>query len=442
MKNRLNLDWKLEWSDERSAFLTDYLKVIPFTPTEEELDTMSKYILWGKNRQTGLNGRQEGLELETRAGTWDTKEVESLEALLETPSFNETSILGLNNAPPRIPKETFSRSNARQNAPSHILPTLESLWRQIDELELLLSFYDLSHGRRTAPIRQALLDRFSPSQLSSIKDSSTHLSIYTYLQKRHSLIELRRQQYTLKDFYSPTLSFHLEPSLQTSNTPSFGVEINVRPFGICNGNILDQKIFNLERFPEPKDFTPEEITQISKKIWAPASSTQFTFDFQEVKHLYALYGNWQELNELAQDLEDQVSENSMIRELLRAAASYQNLARLDPIHRDILDLKIQKKTNIQIADFINQTYKKNYKPNYISTLYCQKCLDGIAKAAAAHYEVMKNIMFEENFKKCKDCGAVLLLNEENFVRRHRSNDGFSPRCKRCEKILREKKASK
>ena len=99
MANRLNLNWKLEWSDERSAYVTDYLKVIPFKPNEEELEMMGKYILWGKDRETGLNGRQRGLVLETRAGTWDTKETDSLDALMETPGFNEASILQVGAAP-------------------------------------------------------------------------------------------------------------------------------------------------------------------------------------------------------------------------------------------------------------------------------------------------------------------------------------------------------
>jgi len=467
--NRLNLNWKLEWSDERSAFLASYLNSIPFTPNAEELDTMSKYVLWGKNRQTGLNGRQEGLELETRSGTWDSHEVESLEALLDSPTFNENSILSADMAPPRLNKEVFSRNLARKNAPPLILSALEEIWRQIDELELITSLYDLHHNKRTTPIRQKLLDRFDSAQINSIDEASTHLSIYAYLQKRHQLVDLRRQQYTLKDSYAPTLIFQLEPALSKPDTPTFGNEIEVRPFGIDNGTLLDRKIFNQERFPRPDDFTEEDLKQITKQIWkrtssltsAPAASTSAQtsssasssassstsssflsspyFDFTDPKHLYALYSNFSELDDLASNLTSSLSETSTIREFLRAASTYRKLAHLDPIHEDILTLKIAKKSNNQIADLINAKYSKSYKPNYISTLYCQKCLEGIAQAARDHFEVMENIMFEENFKKCKDCGEVLLLSEKNFVRRHRANDGFSPRCKRCEKLARERK---
>ena len=50
---------------------------------------------------------------------------------------------------------------------------------------------------------------------------------------------------------------------------------------------------------------------------------------------------------------------------------------------------------------------------------------------------MENLCFPENFKQCKDCGEVLLMDEISFVKRSRSKDGFSPRCKRCEKIKRD-----
>ena len=47
MKNRLNLDFSLKTSRERSEFLTQYLKTFP-SPTEEELETCANYVLWGK----------------------------------------------------------------------------------------------------------------------------------------------------------------------------------------------------------------------------------------------------------------------------------------------------------------------------------------------------------------------------------------------------------
>ena len=112
------------------------------------------------------------------------------------------------------------------------------------------------------------------------------------------------------------------------------------------------------------------------------------------------------------------------------------LADLDPKEELILKRKIQGKSNQEIRDEINSKFGHKYQLNYISTLYCKKVLEKIAEAARIHREVCENLFFPENFKKCKDCGRVLLLDERSWMKRKRSNDGFSPRCKKCEKIKR------
>jgi hypothetical protein len=58
--NRLQLDFKLVTTDERAAFLEEYLKQPQFIkkpPTPDELETMGNYLLWGKDPVTGLNAK-------------------------------------------------------------------------------------------------------------------------------------------------------------------------------------------------------------------------------------------------------------------------------------------------------------------------------------------------------------------------------------------------
>ena len=50
--NRLHLDFSLSTTDERKAFLEEYLASDTFTkypPDEDELATMADYLLWGKD---------------------------------------------------------------------------------------------------------------------------------------------------------------------------------------------------------------------------------------------------------------------------------------------------------------------------------------------------------------------------------------------------------
>ena len=58
----------------------------------------------------------------------------------------------------------------RATAPPYLLDRFEQLWAQIDELDLLTSFYDLEHGRRTQEPRAALLSRFNEEQQIRLRE--------------------------------------------------------------------------------------------------------------------------------------------------------------------------------------------------------------------------------------------------------------------------------
>ena len=59
MSNRLRLDWSLNSSSDRNIFVQKYLQDITFTPSEDELETISNYILWGKDPD-GTSAVQKG----------------------------------------------------------------------------------------------------------------------------------------------------------------------------------------------------------------------------------------------------------------------------------------------------------------------------------------------------------------------------------------------
>jgi hypothetical protein len=132
--NRLQLDFKLVTTDERAAFLEEYLQQPQFVkkpPTEEELETMGNYLLWGKDPVTGLNAKQAGIvDIETKHGTWDRdSNIESLEGLMESPTFNEASLLPLDAiAPPKNKREVFSRKEALAKCPDFLVETFNHLF--------------------------------------------------------------------------------------------------------------------------------------------------------------------------------------------------------------------------------------------------------------------------------------------------------------------------
>lgn len=424
----LRLDFSLEWRDERAKFVAEHINENEaFSPSE--LATISDYILWGRDRQSGLNGLQEGLDLNSKWNQSDSK-VESLDALVESPTFNESMLRQPTDPPMKVQREVFSRSSTRKKAPAHLLPDFEALWRQIDETEFLVQTYELQQGKRKTPIRSELLSRFTPLEKSLLESKARQLSSYHYLKLKRELVDLRTQQYILKDSYSSQILLNPTPNFQVQDPLCFGDEVQLKPLDLIWDKDLFGKVWRSDRFPEPGDFNEKDLEKLSKFLWTQNQPhSKLFFDFCNRDHLYTFFN-------LRDELENASDEGSNFEVFKKILDTYVNLARLEPIHRKIFELKTQKMSNQLVADRINKEFGRKYSSNYISTLYVQKCLQGICDAAAMHAKIIENIFFPENFKVCKDCGRTLLLHERNFVKRQRSNDGFSPRCKLCEKKKR------
>ena len=184
----------------------------------------------------------------------------------------------------------------------------------------------------------------------------------------------------------------------------------------------------------PYSYTEQELETVSKFLWDKKSKEKeneiIYFDFRDEKHLAELFHNYI-------DLEN--SENKLTQDLIKTINYYIKFSTITDAQKDLLDLKIQKKTNEEIRAYINEKYDKHYAVNYISTIFRQKIIPSIAAAASYHLMIVENLFFQEEFKKCTSCGEYLLINEKNFMRESRSKDGFGSKCKKCEKKRRSKK---
>lgn len=437
--NRLKLNWDLSTAIERTQFLNTYLlneEFIDKPLSPEETETCAAYVLWGKDPD-GKNGDQKGFyELERKKKSWKknpTEKLKSLDELLETPTWNENEVRPLNSIPRKVPREVFSRAEARKKAPPHILSELETLWKEIDTLELMLNFYDLAQGKRKTEPRQELLKRFSPEEITSLKLKASELRPALYLKKRHELVEKRQYQYTLKDFYSQeVLTLSSKGSQIEQENPTFGNEFFVYPLGLLQD--FPQIFLDIPNLG-PSSLSPELLERFSTFYWGrPKKVEGFYFDFENPAHILEFLNRFIEMEEELDSLERLEDRN-----LFKTFWFYAHNAGLSPIQEQILDLKIKKVPNQEIANKVNSEFNKSYTANYISTIFCQKIVPLISSAAEYHREVLENIYFKENFKTCKTCGHLYLIHPRNFVRKTRAKDGFSNRCKSCDKKDRENK---
>ena len=447
--NRLQLDFKLVTTDERAEFLNNYLQQPQFAkkpPTEDELETMGNYLLWGKDPVTGLNAKQAGLvDIETKHGTWDkNNNIESLEGLMESPTFNEASLLPMDAvAPIKIKREVFSRKEALAKCPDYLVETFQTLFQQIDELDLTINYYELAHNRRKNPPREELLNKFTEEERANLEERSTHWNQYKYLKKRHELVELRREQYTLRDSYQPTIISQETPAPYFPHEePVLDVDIEVLPLGVKQTLGAAGYVFRKWEDVIPANFTEKMLEDTSELYWRkknykPGPQQQF-IDFRELEHVYEMFQLFFELDNAAAYAEM----DSNLPALMETLRFYTEQAELSEIQREILDMKLKKVKNTDIAIEINKKWKKTYTPNYISTIFRQRIIPKINEAAAYHEKLVSNIFFEEEFKTCTGCGKTLLRDADNFTRKSRSKDGFTSRCKHCEKEARQGRNTK
>ena len=429
MKNRLDLNWALSSAKERSSFLQHYMEdeeafqVKP--PTPDELETMANYLLWGQDPD-GLNPDQrKEIQMPRRNSSWTGREIESLDALLESPTFQENSLYRLGTSLSKKTREVFSREAI---LPEN-RPLFADLWNQIDSTELLINFYELAHDKRKKPPRDSLLSQFAPEEIKSLQAKAQTLTQYKYLKMRHLLVDLRRQQYTIKDAVQPRiLTYAADPS-PSPPQPEEELEIQIFPFG-------EEESFLFKDFADliPQNFSNEDLEKISSTYWKKREARKTVkenfFDFSDLETVYQLFLTYENLQE------ESTTFSQVILPILKY---YIKQAELTPIQQKILDLKIQKVKNQDIAALINKTFDKNYTTNYISTIFRKKIIPEINSAAIYHEKIVGSLFFEEDFKPCTKCGRILLRDPINFVRRSRARDGLSNHCKKCDKEEREKK---
>ena len=438
--NRLKLDFSIQSTNERRDFVNEYVQQPQFQRvplTSDELETIANYILWGKDSD-GLNVTQRGeIQIETRNKTWQRDDTESLDALMESPTFSEASLRRPTEARTRIAREVFDRKKTLNECPEHLVPVFEDLFKRIDYIELQLNFYEFAHGRRKEPPRAQLTKRFTQKELESAEQIASKWTQFKYLKQRHLIVELRREQFTLRDTY---IEKHVrktppEPDLEIVN-PDFDAEIPVYPLGLSYGPI-GALLFKSPSDLNPFTYSENDLRTVSKFYWQKKDEKRpkIFFDFTELEHIYELF-NW--LNEF-EDSIGAMPIDSNLGKLLDTLKYYISIADLTEVQKEILNLKINKVKNQDIANLINKKYGKTYTANYISTIFRKKIIPRINEIAAIHEKIIENLSFTENFKKCSSCGKILLIDSENFVRKSRSKDGFAARCKICDRNERQKK---
>ena len=412
----LKLDFSISGSADRSAFVNDFFNANPnYKPTQSELETLSNYILYGKDSDgTSVIDRRE-VDIDTKYKSYAKRKAESLDELMDTPGFNENTIVTKyvyrHPKPPKI-----DRSDEAIAA----IPGMKELWKAIDKMAYIL-------GVCGGTIEQ---DPANPIEVSAYSQTDLY-------RLKHNLIDLRKQQYVLKESHRPTEhtfnpNVHKGSCGEAPQQPIDWEQYWFYPLGL--------RLMPLDgRFDSPQDYE-KKLTPWDKlqSLDEPYLKTKKIIDFTNSEHIYLLAKQYQDLCVgMEQD------HDGLCAAIIDTLEFYAAKANLVESRQLIWDLKCGQCGNSIIREKVNKQFGTSYNENYISTLFKQNICGDIAEAARLHADYFLNRDNESAWKICPHCGQRKLRDTREFMRKSKSSDGLASRCKKCEsKVRAERKAAK
>ena len=393
----VNLDFSIITSKERKEFAENYIKNNSSRQfSASDLETIANYILYGKDRETGdsIVDRKE-VEIKTRYNSYAKKAPESLDELMENPTFDENCFIKDRNRY-KVIKPKIDREKDAD------VPGIQELWETIDYYQHIL---DSNSGKVNDPAAPKL----------------TSLQLYKF---KHMIIDLRRQQFYLRDMVKPTICMFKTNIRKTYQVEGDGVpwdfqnsNFSIAPLGVLIGK--DEKFFNPRNYRGPE--------------YSYNKDAKYIIDFRNFEHIYYLLENYEELR-----ISSENKPESTIGFLLDTLDFYIERANLSDSKQIILEYKKKKIKNEVIREKLERDFGLTHSVNYISTIWKQKICKKIAETAQLHYDYYLNREKPFAWKKCNQCGEIKLKDTREFMRKSRSSDGLANRCKRCDKINRLK----
>jgi hypothetical protein len=210
--------------------------------------------------------------------------------------------------------------------------------------------------------------------------------------------------------------------------------MNKKPYIVVGAQTTIVRIFG-ESWYERQLQKAEALRELAReRSWDYIEVSSNQIDLTNPLHVYNLLEMYGTLKAISYD-----SFESNIKYVLWELEDYVEKAKLSEVRKYILIRKIDKATNDKIRIELQEKFGSGYSDNYISTIYKQIICGKIAEAARTSQDEFRFKDLPEKFKKCSTCGRTLLRDSRNFIKKPKSKDGLSARCKECDKRIREEK---
>lgn len=396
------MKFKLDFNIYSSKDRLEAIKSIPLnTLTPSELETVTNYVLYGKDEDgTSVVDRKE-VQIKTKFNTYQKQKFVSLDEMMESPTFDEGEVFKdrpiYKNVKPSINKEK-----------AQDIPGMKELWNTIDKYQRIL---DENEGK-----------------IPKTDETPTLNQRETYMLKHH-LVEIRTHQYYLMDSYFPQIKmmkknkgeFYRDPLLEQ-------LTYNVFPRGVMQEE-------NDPKFAEPRKYdsgSPAFSLDLGKIEELKQAGKPY-FNFLDENHLYYLILKYREIRGSIED-----EPHSPLWGLIWTIDFYIGRAKLSDQQRLIVEGKKAGLSNLEIQTKLKEDLGISHQVNYISTIW-KKSIRLIIDAVEINYDEWLAKDYDKAWKKCSCCGNEKLKDTRMFCQKAKSSDGFTSRCKACDAMKRQEK---
>ena len=335
----------------------------PTTPAQAE--QAANYLLYGKD-SNGLSAVDRKLVYLKPKHDYSKNAPLSLDELTDSPTFIETPST-FSHTKYRVPKPSFSRED-QTNAN---LPNINDLWHSIDAV-------------------QAVLEKTDPTSKK-------------YYEFKHLLVELRKDQYLLRDQVKSPIT--KKPDHASAWEPQTSA-VDTWPLSNSIPGVLENPFHN------------------GVVVDIPLDPPRNTIDLTNWKHIAQIgFGYW-ELRDENKPLIDQFDR-------------YVEMANFSEQQTIIWNGKLAGKSNLEIlADLEASGY--SHAPNYISTIWTT-CCKKVAAQADLVYDEWCCKDWDKAWKRCSCCGEWKMRDRRLWHKKKKNIDGWANVCKDC---VEEKKKNK
>lgn len=417
MKKAYSLDYDIERDTDRVVAVREIIDKMDKDPNATDLEQMASYILYGKD-ENGLNAVQRGETTDgnKRYGSYKRTDDKllSLDEILDNPLVDQTQLKSAHERDhylkkkPVVSRPKYNKKTGEMIDPGDSdIPFMVELWDSIDRLDKWI---------------QQLEGKIPPEEGTLLFDDN-----YRLYQLKHTLIDLRRHQYYLKDVYKPTLHFLALDHPKAQFYDWTGDAFYWMPYEKWKHRVDNTLLNSVSK--DIKDYETRGEGDMLEVKWVVR---KHTFDWENPNHVRALINN---LDMLKDQLSTKLDTYGCT--LIWDFDRYRALCNFTPLREFLLDMKIDHIPYDSILEELQIKFGIVYNKNHLCSIFSQEIPGKIAEVAKKERLLIDTP--PDQMKVCFKCGKALPRDILFFSRNRSRKDGFSSNCKDCEKIMRIEK---